>query len=130
LFPLICINSGKQASKGLYAQGIEAEIPEGAEELERIARSGRGPDAPKFRGKIDRFCCVRTEAEQTDKGDNMGKLVQFVKESYAELRKVIWPGRDDVVSSVKVVIVSTVLIAGILGLVDILLLLGVQAIFQ
>jgi preprotein translocase subunit SecE len=58
------------------------------------------------------------------------KFVQFIKESYAELRKVIWPGRDDVVSSVKVVIVSTVLIAGILGLVDILLLLGVQAIFQ
>jgi preprotein translocase subunit SecE len=60
----------------------------------------------------------------------MGKLVQFIKESYAELRKVIWPGRDDVVSSVKVVIVSTVIIAAILGLVDIILLLGVQAIFQ
>jgi preprotein translocase subunit SecE len=60
----------------------------------------------------------------------MNKLVQFVKESYAELRKVIWPGRDDVISSVKVVIVSTVLIAAILGLVDFLLLLGVQVIFQ
>ena len=59
----------------------------------------------------------------------MGKIIQFVKESYAELRKVIWPGRDDVVSSVKVVIVSTVLIALVLGLVDFLLLLGVQAIF-
>jgi preprotein translocase subunit SecE len=60
----------------------------------------------------------------------MGKLVQFMKESYTELRKVIWPSRDDVVSSVKVVIVSTVLIAAVLGLVDIILLLGVQAIFQ
>jgi preprotein translocase subunit SecE len=59
----------------------------------------------------------------------MGKIVQFVKESYAELRKVIWPGRDDVISSVKVVIISTVLIAAVLGLVDVLLLLGVQAIF-
>jgi preprotein translocase subunit SecE len=58
------------------------------------------------------------------------KLVQFIKESYAELRKVIWPGRDDVIGSVKVVIVSTALIAAVLGLVDILLLLGVQAIFQ
>ena len=62
-------------------------------------------------------------------GDNMGKIVQFVKESYAELRKVIWPGRDDVISSVKVVIISTVIIAAVLGLVDVLLLLGVQAIF-
>ena len=59
----------------------------------------------------------------------MKKIVQFVKESYAELRKVIWPGRDDVVSSVKVVIISTVIIAAVLGLVDFLLLLGVQAIF-
>ena len=59
----------------------------------------------------------------------MGKIVQFIKESYAELRKVVWPGRDDVISSVKVVIISTVIIAAVLGLVDILLLLGVQAIF-
>jgi preprotein translocase subunit SecE len=59
----------------------------------------------------------------------MGKVVQFIKESYAELRKVIWPGREDVISSVKVVIISTILIAAVLGLVDVLLLLGVQAIF-
>ena len=57
------------------------------------------------------------------------KIVQFVKESYAELRKVIWPGREDVISSVKVVIISTIIIAAVLGLVDVLLLLGVQAIF-
>jgi preprotein translocase subunit SecE len=62
-------------------------------------------------------------------GDNMGKIVQFVKESYAELRKVIWPSRDDVISSVKVVIVSTIIIAAVLGLVDVLLLLGVQTVF-
>ncbi|MCL2092586.1 MAG: preprotein translocase subunit SecE [Treponema sp.] len=59
----------------------------------------------------------------------MNKIVQFIKESYAELRKVIWPGRDDVISSVKVVIISTIIIAAILGLIDVLLLLGVQAIF-
>jgi preprotein translocase subunit SecE len=59
----------------------------------------------------------------------MGKIVQFIKESYAELRKVIWPNREAVVSSVKVVIVSTLIIAAVLGLVDVLLLLGVQAIF-
>jgi preprotein translocase subunit SecE len=59
----------------------------------------------------------------------MKKISQFVKECVAELKKVIWPTREDVVSSVKVVIVSTVLIAAVLGLVDVLLLLGVQAIF-
>ncbi|MDR0586408.1 MAG: preprotein translocase subunit SecE [Treponema sp.] len=59
----------------------------------------------------------------------MGKIVQFFKESYAELRKVVWPGKDDVVSSVAVVIISTVIVAAILGFVDMLLLLGVQAVF-
>ena len=59
----------------------------------------------------------------------MGKVIQFIKESYAELRKVIWPSKEDVISSVKVVIISTIIIALVLGLVDVLLLLGVQAIF-
>ena len=59
----------------------------------------------------------------------MNKIVQFIKESYAELRKVIWPSREDVISSVKVVIISTIIIAAVLGLVDVLLLLGVQTIF-
>jgi preprotein translocase subunit SecE len=60
---------------------------------------------------------------------DMNKLVQFVKESYAELRKVVWPSRDDVVSSIKVVIISTIIIAAALGLVDVLLLFGIRAIF-
>jgi len=59
----------------------------------------------------------------------MKKIVQFFKESYAELKKVVWPGKDDVISSVKVVIVSTVIIAAVLGLIDMLLLLGIRALF-
>ena len=59
----------------------------------------------------------------------MGKIIQFVKECYAELRKVVWPGRDDVISSVKVVIVSTLIIAALLGTIDILLFRVVRSIF-
>jgi preprotein translocase subunit SecE len=59
----------------------------------------------------------------------MNKFVQFVKESYAELRKVVWPSKEDVISSDKVVIVSTIIIAAALGLVDVLLLFGIRAIF-
>jgi len=59
----------------------------------------------------------------------MKKIIQFFKESYAELRKVVWPGRDDVISSVKVVIISMIIVASILGLIDMLLLLGIRAIF-
>jgi len=66
---------------------------------------------------------------QASKGYGMKKIILFFKESYAELRKVVWPGRDDVISSVKVVLISTVIIAAVLGLIDFVLLLGVRAIF-
>lgn len=48
----------------------------------------------------------------------MSKVMQFLRESKAELKKVVWPSREDVVSSVQVVIISTVLIAIVLGLLD------------
>jgi len=60
----------------------------------------------------------------------MKRIIQFFKECYAELRKVVWPGKEEVSSSVGVVLISTVIIALILGLVDALLLLGVQTIFK
>jgi len=57
------------------------------------------------------------------------KVIRFALECRDELKKVVWPTRDDVISSVKVVLISTVLIGAILGLIDVVLLLGVQAIF-
>ncbi|MCR4627784.1 MAG: preprotein translocase subunit SecE [Treponema sp.] len=42
----------------------------------------------------------------------------FFAECMGELRRVVWPKRDDVVASVKVVIVSTLIIAVLLGLLD------------
>ncbi len=59
----------------------------------------------------------------------MKKIIQFFKDSYAELKKVIWPSRSEVGSSVKVVIISTIIFAIILGLVDFLLLYGIDLIF-
>ncbi len=56
-------------------------------------------------------------------------MFRFFKECAAELRKVVWPSRDDVVSSVKVVIVSTIIIAAILGGLDALFTLGMETVF-
>ena len=57
------------------------------------------------------------------------KIVQFFKECGAELKKVVWPSRDDVLSSVKMVLVSTVIVAVILGLFDFLFNIGITLIF-
>jgi preprotein translocase subunit SecE len=59
----------------------------------------------------------------------MRKIVQFFKDSFAELKKVIWPSRSEVASSTKVVIISVVIFAVVLGLVDFLFLLGIDLIF-
>ena len=48
----------------------------------------------------------------------MAKVFQFFKESRAELKKVVWPTKDDVISSIKVVIISTIILSLILGLLD------------
>ena len=56
----------------------------------------------------------------------MAKVIQFFKESRAELKKVVWPTRDDVISSIKVVIISTIIVALILGLLD----LGFSELFR
>ena len=42
----------------------------------------------------------------------MKKIILFFQESFAELKKVTWPSREDVLASTKVVLVSTLIIAG------------------
>ncbi len=59
----------------------------------------------------------------------MNKIIRFFKESFAELKKVTWPGREEVTSSTKVVLASTLLIALALGLVDFLIFRGIDLIF-
>ncbi|MCE5256826.1 MAG: preprotein translocase subunit SecE [Spirochaetaceae bacterium] len=60
----------------------------------------------------------------------MKKIIQFFKECYAELKKVVWPSKEDVWSSTKVVIFSTLAMALLLGLIDFLLVMGIEVIFR
>jgi len=59
----------------------------------------------------------------------MKKIKAFIMESYGELKKVVWPGRESVMASAKVVIVSTIVFALFFGLVDFLLSQGLIALF-
>ncbi|OQX28966.1 MAG: preprotein translocase subunit SecE [Spirochaeta sp. LUC14_002_19_P3] len=60
----------------------------------------------------------------------MKKIKQFVMESYGELKKVVWPGRESVKASVKVVIISTLMFAVFFGLVDFMLSQGLIGLFS
>lgn len=59
----------------------------------------------------------------------MAKVFDFFKDCGNELKRVTWPTRDDVVSSVKVVLVSTIIIAVILGALDFLFSAGMSLVF-
>jgi preprotein translocase subunit SecE len=61
--------------------------------------------------------------------EEMRRIILFFQESYAELRKVTWPSRDEALASTKVVLVSTLLIAAMLGAVDFVLFKLVDWVF-
>jgi len=59
----------------------------------------------------------------------MKRIIQFFKDSYAELKKVQWPSRDEVASNTKIVFVSVLIFAAVFGVVDFLLLQGIELLF-
>ena len=59
----------------------------------------------------------------------MEKISKFLKEVNAELRKVTWPTKDELVGSTIVVIVVSIVLAVFIGIVDRVLSFLVQAIF-
>ena len=59
----------------------------------------------------------------------MKKIIRFFQESFAELKKVTWPSREDVGASTKIVLISVALIAAALGLVDFILFRAMELIF-
>jgi preprotein translocase subunit SecE len=60
----------------------------------------------------------------------MQKIIKFFKDSYAELKKVTWPSKDEVLASTRVVIFAILLVALALGFIDILLLNGISFLFK
>jgi len=48
------------------------------------------------------------------------KLINFIKEARAELRKVTWPNRKQLISSTIVVIITVALVAVFLGIIDLI----------
>ncbi len=59
----------------------------------------------------------------------MKKIIAFFQNSYAELKKVTWPSRDEVWSSTRVILVSVLIFAAVLGVLDFLFLNGIDLFF-
>ncbi len=59
----------------------------------------------------------------------MKKIVAFFEETVAELKKVVWPSREQVADSTKVVLASVFAFAVFFGVVDFLVVKGLDIIF-
>jgi len=57
------------------------------------------------------------------------RIIAFFQDSYAELKKVTWPSREEVGASTRVVLVSVLIFAVVLGVLDYLFLSGIDLLF-
>ncbi len=60
----------------------------------------------------------------------MEKFLDFIREARAELRKVTWPGKQQVWYSTLVVIALTLLTSAVLGVMDVLLTFVFKAVIR
>ena len=60
----------------------------------------------------------------------MGKFLDFVREARAELRKVTWPGRQQVWYATLVVIALTLQTSAVLGVMDVRLTFVFEAVIR
>jgi len=58
-----------------------------------------------------------------------GKIIKSLKEVRAELTKVTWPTRQELIGSTIVTIVVTLLVSVFIGIVDRILTLAMKSIF-
>ncbi|MEZ5358937.1 MAG: preprotein translocase subunit SecE [Candidatus Zixiibacteriota bacterium] len=59
----------------------------------------------------------------------MQKIVKFLKETVAEMKKVTWPTRQEIVGSTVVTVVVSIIVSIFIGVVDFVLDKAVRAIF-
>ncbi len=71
----------------------------------------------------------RTSATAVKKPNPFTRLGRFLREVVAELRKVIWPTRNQMVTYTFVVIVFVVFMVALVGVLDLLFAKGVFAVF-
>ena len=48
----------------------------------------------------------------------INKIISYLKEVYAEMKRVDWPNKQAVYNSTKVVVVISLVLAGILAIID------------
>jgi preprotein translocase subunit SecE len=59
----------------------------------------------------------------------LGKIQKYLKETMAELRKMTWPTKDELIGSTTVTVIVSFIVAVFIGIVDRILTMGIHLIF-
>ncbi len=112
---------------GRITAGDQAEDDD--EPPARVRRAARSVSRPADRegtGTRSRAAAERARAEQIRQKRS---LRRFLREVVAELRKVIWPGRRELITYTTVVIVFVAFVVALVSGLDLLFAQGVLAVF-
>ncbi len=60
----------------------------------------------------------RSDSKKTTRSKKTNPIIQYLKETRAELRKVTWPTKDETINLTIVVLVVTIGMAAFLGVLD------------
>ncbi len=71
----------------------------------------------------------RESRGRKDKGSVFSRLALFIRQVVAELRKVIWPTRKELIAYTTVVVIFVLIMAGIIAGYDFVFTRGVLLIF-
>ncbi|MFB7876437.1 MULTISPECIES: preprotein translocase subunit SecE [unclassified Nocardia] len=101
----------------------------------RTARRARTSDSPADTGSVatlDRPSAARKADKNAGKaktGNPFKRLIKFLREVIAELRKVIWPNRKQMVTYTAVVLVFVVFMVAFIYGIDIAFIKGIDWLF-
>jgi preprotein translocase subunit SecE len=101
-------------------------------ESERPTSAGRRDQASAFAAELEGGRKGRPTPSRDGRGQRLspfGRLSRFLREVVAELRKVIWPTRKDLVGYTIVVLVFVSFMVALVALLDFAFAKGVFAVF-
>jgi len=112
--------------RGRITVGDDAEDDDEALVSRRAARSASRPAGREGTGTRSRAAAERARAEEVRQKRS---LRRFLREVVAELRKVIWPGRRELITYTTVVIVFVAFMVALVSGLDLIFAKGVLAVF-
>lgn len=92
----------------------------------KAGQTSGAPDKPSSAGKTRP---TPKRARKEKQASLIDRLVRFMREVWAELRKVIWPGRQQMITYTTVVLAFVVFMVALVAGLDVLFLKGIEFVF-